>query len=256
LSSTSQVLRGSSLTSLPPLSLNAWLRWDVVQRVLDEFDDLTSVLEIGTGLGALSARLALRYEYVGVERDPMSFAVARERLARVRRGTILLGDHSALETNQLFDLVCAFEVLEHIEDDVGALWAWAAKLRDGGSVLLSVPAWRRRWGASDSAAGHIRRYDREDLEAVLAQAGLEDIRVQTYGFPLGYALHAVWDVLARRRPQKPIDERTAQSGRWLQPSDARAPITQWVSLPFRFAQRPFAATDLGTGFVATARKCH
>ena len=83
--------------SAPPLSLNGWLRWDVLRRILDELDDVVTVLEIGAGLGAVAVRLAQRYEYVGVERDPTSFAVARDRLARLGRGTMVLGDPSAID---------------------------------------------------------------------------------------------------------------------------------------------------------------
>lgn len=240
--------------SAPPLTMNGWLRWDVIQRILDDLDGVETVLEIGAGLGAAAVRLAERYEYVGVERDSTSFAVAQSRLARLGRGTILLGDPSVVDAERRFDVVGAFEVLEHVHDDRAAIAEWASRLRPGGHLLLSAPAWRHRWGPHDEAAGHIRRYDRDDLVEVLEGKGLEEVRVLTYGFPLGYLLEPAWDFFARRRPARGLEQRTAESGRWFQPRDALGPLTHAASLPFRLAQRPFVATDLGTGLVAVARR--
>jgi SAM-dependent methyltransferase len=242
------------MKSLPPLSLNAWLRWDVVRRALDELDEAGSILEIGTGLGAMSARLALRHEYVGVELDPTSFAVAEARLAELGRGEVLHGDLSAVDPRRRFDVVCAFEVLEHLGDDVGALREWVERLEPGGTAIVSVPAWQRQWGPHDVHAGHFRRYDREPLLALLTAAGLGDPRLYAYGFPVGYALQAARNVLARRTATEAPVDATAASGRWLQPPDALAGATRVASAPFRLLQRPFAGSDLATGWVATGRR--
>jgi SAM-dependent methyltransferase len=146
-------------------------------------------------------------------------------------------------------------VLEHLDDDVGALERWLRFLRPGGWVLVSVPAGRHRMAAADRRAGHLRRYDRADLEALLARARLVDTKVVAYGFPLGYALEAARNILAARDPGQATNrERTSASGRWLQPPDAAAHVTRVLSAPFRLAQRPFERTSLGTGLVARARR--
>jgi SAM-dependent methyltransferase len=235
---------------LPPLSLHAWLRFDAVRRLLP--GDTRRVLEIGAGQGSAGALLARRYDYVGLEPDAVSFAVAEQRIGP---GRVLHLDDEAYEPPQSFDLVCAFEVLEHLEDDRAALERWQRFLRPGGWVLVSVPAGRDRVGAADRRAGHFRRYDRADLEALLSAAGLVEARVVTYGFPLGYALEVGRNILAARGPSAPSDlERTAASGRWLQPPDSAARVTQVLAAPFRLLQRPFTRTALGTGLVARARK--
>src|SRR3954471_1646437 len=68
------------MASLPPLPLNAWMRYDLTELVLRRLPDVRSVLELGAGEGGFAARLARRYDYLGVEPDPHSHARAAERL--------------------------------------------------------------------------------------------------------------------------------------------------------------------------------
>lgn len=240
--------------SLPPLSLNAWLRYDVIDRLLDRLDGVQTVLEVGAGQGAIGARLASRYDYVGVEPDPDSFQRAQERLRRLGRGRMFNGYVSDLPSEKRFDLLCAFEVLEHIQDDVGALNEWAARLQPRGYVLISSPAFPEHWGPFDRFAGHYRRYGRDEFASLLVSAGFEQPSVVTYGFLLGQMLEKVRDSMVARRAPASMAEQTAASGRWMHPSDRLGALTAVVSAPFRLLQRPFAGSNLGTGFVAVARR--
>ena len=69
--------------------------------------------------------------------------------------------HSEIQNNwqETFDFILAFEVLEHIEDDVSALREWWNGVKFPGHRLLSVPAHPERWNASDEWEGHFRRYE-------------------------------------------------------------------------------------------------
>jgi SAM-dependent methyltransferase len=248
------VTRPYSRRVVPPLTFQAWLRWDTVERLLP--DDATTVLEIGAGMGTVGALLARRFDYVALEPDAASFAVARRRI-EAAGGRAEQRDFADISRGRTFDLVCAFEVLEHLEDEAAALAAWHGLVRPGGRLLLSVPGAPRMYGASDERAGHFRRYDRSSLRAVLEQAGFEDVQIAAYGFPVGYPLKLLRDALAGRelrREEGTRTERTASSGRWLQPGERLAPLTWAAALPFRYLQRPFAPTALGTGLVASARR--
>ena len=239
----------------PPLTIKGWLRYDVITRLLARLDDVESVLEVGAGEGALGVRLARRYRYVGVEPDPQSFTAARRRLDEAGVGTILHGGVDALPPGSTFDLVCAFEVLEHCEDDVAAVRDWAARVRPRGWLMLSVPAFAGRFGPSDRKAGHHRRYERTRLAAVLDSAGLQPRSIELYGFPLGNALEVAWNVAARLRPASgPAAERTAASGRYFQPRRSLGWLPRAVAAPGRLAQRSFVGRGRGTGFVALARR--
>ena len=239
----------------PPLTIKGWLRYDVVMRLLAELDDVESVLEIGAGEGALGVRLARRYRYVGVEPDLRSFETARRRFDRAGTGTIVHGGVDALAPGPAFDLVCAFEVLEHCEDDLAALRAWVARVRPHGWLMLSVPAFTRRFGPSDRKAGHHRRYERAQLAAVLEAGRLEPRSIELYGFPLGNLLEVAWNAAARVRPAMgPAAERTAASGRYFQPGRRLAWAPRVIAAPGRLAQRSVLGRGRGTGFVALARR--
>jgi SAM-dependent methyltransferase len=240
----------------PALSPNAWLRWEATARLLPpEAEDL---LEVGCGRGGFAPRLAARYRYLGVEPDPASLDVARVRLAAAGAGgEVREGDVSAVAAAEQFDVVCAFEVLEHVEDDRGALRSWLERLRPGGLLMLTTPAGRDRFAAADEMVGHVRRYDPSELAALLEELGLVHVRVTRFGWPLAYVLEAVRNAIARRLAARTATmsraDRTASSGRLLQPGDGLVAFCVWAAaLPFRKLQH--LAPDRGPCLVAVARR--
>ncbi|GAA1861695.1 class I SAM-dependent methyltransferase [Myceligenerans crystallogenes] len=237
----------------PPLTPMARLRWDLVRRLLPA--ERSRVLEVGCGQGAVGVRLAERHVYTGVELDEASVGVARERMSQAGlSGRLIHGPVEDLADDEQFDLLCAFEVLEHIEDDTGALKSWLSRVQPGGKVLFSVPAWQSRFGPMDEAVGHFRRYSPDELTTVLHDAGVTDVRTQLYGMPLGYALEAVRNQIARRKAgirEDTVEDRTAKSGRLFQPSDLVGPVVMVGTWPFQQIQRAFPRT--GTGLVAWGR---
>jgi SAM-dependent methyltransferase len=227
------------------------MRYDTVVRLLPAEAD--TVLEIGCGRGAFGVRLAQLYRYLGVEPDPASYAVAQERMRAAGRGEVRNISSDAIDGQQ-FDLVCAFEVLEHIEDDRAALAAWVQLVRPGGWLLLSVPAGPERLGPWDSLVGHFRRYDPQGLASLLVETGCSEVRTHLYGFPLGYPLESARNMIARRRltsADQSVAARTAASGRQLQPSGGvTGLLTHCATVPFRVLEQAFP--DAGTGLVALA----
>ena len=83
-----------------------------------------------------------------------------------------------------FDLVLAFEVLEHYLDDRQCLDRWRELLAPDGTLLFSVPAHQRRWTSNDDRAGHARRYEKAELMRKLSQSGFAVERFCCYGFPV------------------------------------------------------------------------
>jgi SAM-dependent methyltransferase len=234
--------------TLPPLSFNAWLRYDLARRMLPAGPG--DLLDVGCGQAALGIRLAARagYRYVGVEPDEASYRIAAQRLAAAGiEGEIRHGDLTALKSTDSFDVVSAFEVLEHIEDDKAALDEWTRRIRPGGTLLISTPAHQRRYGVQDELVGHYRRYDPPAMEELLKAAGLTRVEVRLYGMPAGYALEAARNAVGRRRiaavKNSPLIERSQGSGRFMQPSSSAAGlVTRFGTAPFRQIQRAFPHT--------------
>ncbi len=243
--------------SNPPLTLGAWFRHDPISHALDLVQP-SSVLEIGAGQGAMGARIAEGVShYVAVEHDATSHQRA-SNLVVPRGGTVLR--HLSEVPERDFDVVCAFEVLEHIEDDQAALREWATYLRPGGYLLISVPAFADRMGPWDELVGHYRRYNPDTLRDLLKSADFEPESMVATGFPLGIVLEKARNKIASNRLRsagvqdsesaESFDARTASSGRLLQPARAGL-LTRAASAPFRLTQRLFKMR--GTGLVTLGR---
>jgi SAM-dependent methyltransferase len=103
--------------------------------------------------------------------------------------------------DECFDLVSAFDVLEHCEPESGALKEMHRVLAPRGRLLLSVPAYQWAWTDHDVQAGHYRRYTRPRLLAAVEGAGLV-VRRCTHGFAGVFPMFAAERVVRRlRRPE-------------------------------------------------------
>lgn len=238
---------------LSPMTVSAHLRYPIIRRILGSAPDGATVTEFGAGRGAMASRfVAAGYDYLGFEPDPESFDAAEH--ARGGNGTgVLHNGFPPEDPTRLSDVVVAFEVLEHIELDDAALSSWFQWLKPGGLLILSVPAHQDRFGDADVAVGHYRRYERSQLTELLGGAGFVSVEVKSVGFPAGFVLEAIRNRLLTPSSDS-IEDRTAASGRRLQPPEQMGWLTAVAALPFTLAQRPFEHTDLGTGYVAMARR--
>jgi SAM-dependent methyltransferase len=133
----------------------------------------TPRLEVAPGL---RPRLPLQ----GTVFVDISLQAARRLRARAARASV--GLINALPfADAAFGCVCAFDILEHVDDDEGALAELARVSADGAALLLSVPLHEDAWTAFDAFVGHRRRYERADLEAKLARHGFAVERSAAYG---------------------------------------------------------------------------
>ena len=142
------------------------------------------VLDAGAGIGTFTELLARDgLDVVAAEPDPEYAEALRERFAARANVTVVAAEAGAVDDGD-FDSVLCFNVLEHIRDDVGALRQFRQRLRDGGRLLLLVPAHPALFGAIDRSVGHERRYRKQGLRAALEAAGLAVERLR-YVNPVG-----------------------------------------------------------------------
>jgi SAM-dependent methyltransferase len=121
---------------------------------------------------------------------------------RARGANAVLGLVSSLAfPDGMFDLVCAFDIVEHVEDEDGALSELSRVAAPGATLLLSVPLHPSRWTAFDDLVGHRRRYEPGRLLAKLAEHGLRVEQSAIYGMrPKSSRLvdAAMWALTHRR----------------------------------------------------------
>jgi SAM-dependent methyltransferase len=97
--------------------------------------------------------------------------ISAQALAKLREhgAQVTLGEVCALPfADAAFDLVCALDIVEHVDDDDGALSEISRVVRPGGTVLVSMPLHPSRWTAFDDFVGHKRRYEPAQLFEKLA----------------------------------------------------------------------------------------
>ena len=142
------------------------------------------VLEIGAGFGNMTRQLLGRELVVASDLDPVALEYLRgtfrgEPEVRIASYRFPVTEDQRSEIRALgIDTVVCLNVLEHIEDDAGALADFYALLPSGGRVVLIVPALARLYGTLDEHLRHFRRYEKDELAEKLRAAGfaVEDCR--------------------------------------------------------------------------------
>jgi ubiquinone/menaquinone biosynthesis C-methylase UbiE len=160
-------------------------------------------IEIGSGLGDYAIEWAPHLRrFTATEADPDRLVALERRLKpfpniNVRRmllPTDEVGEHSA---------AVSYNVLEHIEDHVGALRSIRGLVRPGGAVVLIVPAFEFAMSPADIATGHVRRYTKRTMHAALTEAGLRVERLH-YANALGligyYMATSVFRLMPKEGP--------------------------------------------------------
>jgi SAM-dependent methyltransferase len=161
-----------------------------------------SPLEIGSGLGEFAALwLAAGVPHIAVsELDQSGVEILEKRFAADDRVDVLSLDITQPDpTGRQFSSVVAINVLEHIEDDVGALSRASALVAPGGAVVVFVPAHPWAMSVFDRSIGHWRRYTKQTLGSVFADAGLSLERIHHINAP-GLVAWTVGMKFLRRTP--------------------------------------------------------
>lgn len=217
-------------------------------------------VEVGPGRGDLT-RLLLDNGWKGLVYDLSGTTIRhiRERFAK----EIADGRLDAINGNFVearppavpYDLVISCMVMEHMDEATESCFmaTSAAHLRDGGRMIGLVPAHQRYWGIEDDISGHVRRYERRTLEALLARTGWRPCHVANLTFPLSNLLLPLSNFLTRRaesdRLALPMDERTRLSGRRTVPYKTQFPpalgwlLNERTMRPLHWLQKQFLDSD-------------
>ena len=135
------------------------------------------ILEIGCGTGHNLEMLGRFGQLEAIELDDESRAIAEKRLGRGIMSARL--PELAGIPDRHYDMIAALDVIEHIDDDVGAIAAIATRLKPGGKFIMTVPAHPWMWSAHDTVNHHKRRYSKRGLRQLIEGSPL---RLQKIGY--------------------------------------------------------------------------
>ena len=186
-----------------------WFRWRLAAtlRLLRDLGiDLTAplrCLDIGSGAGILRDQLEAS---TGWTADTCDLNAEALRRARPGRGRTLYYDVLEQSLGAEYDVVLAFDVIEHLEPVRPFLSSAVAHVRPGGHLLINVPALEWLYSAYDTSVGHERRYDRRSLAREVEGLDLEVRQIRYWGFLLVPLLMLRKGALAfhSRRPEDVI----------------------------------------------------
>ncbi|NNE21875.1 MAG: class I SAM-dependent methyltransferase [Rhizobiales bacterium] len=145
----------------------------------------TKILEAGCGTGGNLEMLASLGDLVAFEPDDDARKLAAGKSdCEIRHGTLPDGNPYR---NEKFDLIVAFDVIEHVEQDEESLAALRRSLAPGGKLIMTVPALPWMWSAHDERHHHFRRYTRDSLAETVNRAGYHAVELTYFNtllFPL------------------------------------------------------------------------
>lgn len=144
------------------------------------FPEAASLLEIGCGTGYVLAGIRDAFPSLnctGSELFLEGLEFAKTRLPGVDLSQM---NASTIPFENEFDVVGAFDVLEHTDDDEGVLAQMFQAATPGGGVVITVPQHPFLWSAVDEQGAHRRRYTRRELVCKLQTAGFQTIRATSF----------------------------------------------------------------------------
>jgi SAM-dependent methyltransferase len=187
----------------------------IAEAIGRHFPQARTFLEVGCGTAQVTGALqracpALSYTASEVLREGLLVAERKAPGAE-----LVQADVHDLPWEDEFDIVGAFDVLEHVADHGAAARQLARVVKPGGGVIVTVPQHQWLWSPIDDYACHQRRYSRTALVTLLAQAGLRVERVTSF-VSLLLPLLIASRLAQRRGPVDPQREfQLSRLGNWV-----------------------------------------
>lgn len=164
-------------------SRNFWFRARnrlLVWALRRHFPGAANFLEVGCGTGFVLQGIAAAFPALTLcasEVQTEGLAYAAERVPRAQ---FLQMDARRMPFDREFDVIGAFDVIEHIAEDETVLAAMYRAVRPGGGILLTVPQHPSLWSEYDVRAHHVRRYTAGELRHKLTRSGFEIVKMTSF----------------------------------------------------------------------------
>jgi SAM-dependent methyltransferase len=226
-------------------------------------------VEVGCGAGELSTKLCrMGLRGFGIDFSHEAIQSAEVNLEHwIKQGQFQLVHGDILELQSQLpavDLGISMMVMEHVADDVAFLSKISALVRPGGHVIVAVPGRMDCWTFEDDTVGHLRRYERWQLEDVFRRSGLLQPEVWSVAVPTANLLLRFSDLLVRNSAEKKkladsLRRQTETSGireipfKTVFPPFCRLILNRVTLSPLLLLQRLFYRTNLGLTMLAIGR---
>jgi SAM-dependent methyltransferase len=172
--------------------------------IIDQIEPFlgSAILEIGAGHGTFTDRLRHHGHVVASEPSPRAAARLRERFAGDDRVTVDEAFAQAIAMQRSFDTAVSINVMEHIDDDQAVVDALGQAIAPGGRLIIFVPAFECLYSRFDRDIGHVRRYQRRELETMVTRGGFDVELLRYVNMPGAVAWFVMCRVLRLRPTQR------------------------------------------------------
>jgi len=152
----------------------------IINILLAKFPGARRFLEVGCGTGFVLSALASARPQMELTASEVHSSGLAYAARRVPQAQLMQMDARHIPYADEFDVIGAFDVLEHIEDDRSVLRALWRAVVPGGGVLLTVPQHPALWSEYDRRAGHVRRYRAQELRQKVEEAGFVVLKMLSF----------------------------------------------------------------------------
>lgn len=165
------------------------------------------VADLGCGCGAMLSRMSDRFDAVGMDGSPHAIEFCAKRGVKAELGAF--GAEGITLAKKQFDAVLMLDVLEHLEDDFGAVKQAAELLKPGGIMVCTVPAYMWLWSYWDTLHHHYRRYARPQFRKLFEAVPELKLELLSYAntslFPLAASVRMVQRVIKPKNEKHAIE---------------------------------------------------
>ena len=164
-------------------STNFWFRARnalLIHLLRTYIPEARKLLELGCGTGFVLSGIANAFPQLAVSGSELFAEGLSFAAERVRGAKLFQMDARAIPFENEFDVIGAFDVLEHIEEDERVLAQMHQAVVPGGNIILTVPQHRFLWSQQDDFACHVRRYEAADLLSKVERAGFSVRRMTSF----------------------------------------------------------------------------
>lgn len=201
------------------LERNHWwfvIRSRIIKELINKYNNQESrlrILNVGIATGATTFMLESFGDVVSSEYDAETCAFVEKEIGlEVIQASVT---DLPFESNS-FDMVCAFDVIEHVEDDTRAILELERVLKPEGLMVITVPANMSLWSEHDLINHHFRRYEKKGLSMLLSGTKMKNLYLSYYNTLLFPAIKiARWLNTFKTKEEKPKSDFDIHTPTWL-----------------------------------------